>query len=116
MENNVPKTPMPLVAGILSIVSGALKLLGFLVLIIVSIFFAVTPERFTRVNPVVILIIISIVLIALGVLSIVGGIYTIQRKSFGLSQAGSIAALLPFNLLGLAAIILIALSRKEFAD
>ena len=115
METNVKNTAMPSVAGILSIVSGVLKLLWFLVLIIVSIFMAV-PERFTRINPVVILVTISLVLIVLGVLAIVGGVYTLQRKNFGLSLAGAIAALLPFNLLCLAAVILLALSRKEFAD
>jgi hypothetical protein len=116
METSVPKTAMPLVAGILSIVAGASKLIGFLVLIVISIFYASGPERYMPVNPVVILIIGGIFLIVLGVLAIVGGVYTIQRRNFGLSLAGAIAALLPFNLLGLASVILIALARKEFTD
>ncbi len=114
METNIQKTAMPTVAGILSIISGAFKLIGFLVLIAVGFFVAVSPDRYTRMNPVWILTIVGIILIVLGVLSIVGGVYTLQRKKFGLSLAGAIAALLPLNLLGLAAVILLALSRREF--
>jgi hypothetical protein len=110
-----PRTAMPLIAGILSIISGAGKLLGFLGLIVASIFM-IMPERFSRINLTLFLVIGGIVLIVLGVLAIVGGVYSIQRKKFGLSLAGAIAALLPFNLLGLAAVILVALARREFPD
>jgi hypothetical protein len=47
-------------------------------------------------------------------LAVIGGIYALQREKFGLAVTGSIAAFLPFSLLGLASIILIALSKDEF--
>jgi hypothetical protein len=115
MRSNVQKTAMPIVAGILSIVSGALKLIGILVIIFASFFLAVEPSMSTRIqHPVILLSMVVIVLAILGVLGVVGGVYMLKRKNFGLSLAGSIAAFLPFNLLGLAAIILLALSKKEF--
>lgn len=114
MEANVQKTAMPMVAGILSIIQGAFNLLGFLGLIFVGLFAIVTPDRFRILNPVAAFAFIGVILIILGVLAIVGGVYALQRKNFGLSLTGAIAALLPFNLLGLAAVILMALSRREF--
>jgi hypothetical protein len=49
-----------------------------------------------------------------GILAIVGGIYALRRKIWGLALAGSIAAFFPSWLLGIAAIVLTALSKKEF--
>ncbi len=61
-----------------------------------------------------VVIIIGAVLVVLGVLAIVGGISAIRRKSFGLSRAGAICALLPLNVLGLLAVIFVSLGRMEF--
>jgi hypothetical protein len=49
-----------------------------------------------------------------GILAIVGGIYALQRKIWGLALAGSIAAFFPSWILGIAAIVFIALSKNEF--
>jgi hypothetical protein len=49
-----------------------------------------------------------------GILAIVGGIYALQRKIWGLALAGSIAAFFPSWILGIAAIVLTALSKNEF--
>ena len=49
-----------------------------------------------------------------GIVAIVGGIYSMQRKIWWLALAGSVAALLPLWLLGIVSLILIALSRDEF--
>jgi hypothetical protein len=114
MQPNVRKTAMPTAAGILSIISGAFKLLAFLVLIVVGLFWAVAPYRLDRVRPEVLFGLAAFVLLVLGVLSIIGGVYCLRRKNFGLSLAGAIAALLPFNLLGIAAVILVAMSKPEF--
>jgi hypothetical protein len=65
------------------------------------------------IHPSAILPLFSIPLI-LGILAIIGGIYALHRKKSGLALTGSIAAFLPFSLLGLASIILIALSKDEF--
>ena len=113
METTTKRTPMPLIAGILAIVSGGFKLLGGLGLITFA-FFAIAPPAITRIGPLALFLGILVPLIILIVLSILGGIYAIQRKRFGLALTSSIAALLPFSVLGLASIILIALSKGEF--
>jgi len=59
-------------------------------------------------------IIVGGLLFVLGIIAIVGGISAIRRKSFGLSLAGAICALIPLNLLGLLAVIFVSLGRREF--
>ena len=51
----------------------------------------------------------------LGILAVVGGIFAIRRKRFGLSLAGAICAL-PLYALGVPAVIFICLSKKEFGE
>ena len=59
-------------------------------------------------------IIVGGLLVVLGIIAIVGGISAIRRKSFGLSLAGAICALIPLNPLGLLAVIFVSLGRREF--
>jgi hypothetical protein len=113
MTTPVNKTPMPIVAGILAIAAGGFKILTLVGMICFS-FFLISPIPEFELFPVVIMLVISVPLAILGILAIIGGISAVQRKSFGLAVAGSIAAFLPFSLLGLASIILIALSKSEF--
>ena len=109
------KAWMPTVAGILAITSGCLKLLGVFGLMIAIIAVAADPYRHAGgVDPLVILLAIAIPLAVVGILSTVGGIYALLRRNWGLALAGSIAAVLPFSLLGVAALILTALCRDEF--
>jgi len=49
----------------------------------------------------------------LGIVAIVGGISAVRRKRFGLSLAGAICAL-PSVILGIPAVIFVALSKREF--
>ena len=60
------------------------------------------------------LIIMGGLLLVLGILAIAGGVSAIRRKSFGLSLAGAICALIPLNLLGLLAVIFVSLGKREF--
>lgn len=53
-------------------------------------------------------------LIILGVVSILGGIFSIKRSVWGLALAGSISTFLSLIFLGIPAITLIALSKREF--
>jgi len=118
------KTWKPVVAGILDIISGIPSLIGVLYMIIAIV---VTGSAALHIPGMVIPgmpaipefvpIILSIIAGALafvGILAIVGGIFALQRKNWGLALAGSIAAFLPWSLLGIAAIILTALSKNEF--
>ena len=114
MQTTTKRTPLPLIAGILAIASGGFKLLSLIGLIIASFVVMVSPVSAIGMSPVTILLIITIPLAILGILAIIGGIYALQRKNFGLAVTGSITAFLPFSLLGLASIILISLARDEF--
>jgi len=108
-----PRTAMPAIAGALAIASAGLKLLALLGLVAAGIFMAM-PASAGLVAPLATLLVITIPLFILLVLAIIGGIFAIQRKMWGLALAGSIAAFLPFSLLGIASIVLVALSRDEF--
>jgi hypothetical protein len=59
------------------------------------------------------LVIMGGLLLALGILSVTGGVSAIRRKRFGLSLAGAICALLS-GLLGILAVIFVALGKREF--
>jgi hypothetical protein len=106
---------MPTVAGILTLISGGFRLLGVLGIIVASIFISFAPRMNDAAHyPFLILLILGIFLLISGVIAVIGGIYTLRRRNWGMSLAGAILAFLPFNLLGLASIILLILCRQEF--
>jgi hypothetical protein len=112
-----PETAMPTVAGILTLISGGLRLLGIPVLILIGFFIEASPRADIRFqHPWIIISIAAILLVIGGVLAVIGGIYTLRRKYWGWALTGAIFAFLPFNLLGLASIILVALSKREFGS
>jgi hypothetical protein len=114
------KTGKPIAGGILNIVTGALGLLSFIGLMIAL---AVVTEGVFQlglefvpgiwVAPTV-LIIVAIFSIIFGILALIGGIYAVQRKKWGLALAGSIIAILGILPLGIVSTILIATSKDEF--
>ena len=112
---------MAITAGILDIVAGSLRALGTLVAAIVVATMAALgrnelpyAEDFPIAITASILITLAIFLLIISILAIVGGAYAVRRKNWGMALAGSIAALLCATPLGIAAIVLIALSKKEF--
>jgi hypothetical protein len=126
MESRVAKqrTWAPTVAGILEIIEGAFSILGFLFLLIASIVVG-TGSSWAGINEsefaplavgtvAAILAVIAVVVLAVAVLEVVGGIAALQRKNWGLALAGSIAAAIPGNILGILAIIFLAISKNEF--
>ncbi len=60
------------------------------------------------------LLIAGIVLVALGILAILGGASALKRSSFGMALIGAICAFLTVNVLGLLALIFVSLSSGEF--
>lgn len=113
METTTKQTAIPIIGGVLAIAAGGLKLLVLIGLVIASIF-AVAPQGDFPVNIGILALLVIIVLAILSILAIVGGIYALHRKKFGLAVTGAITAFLPFSLIGLASIVLISLSRDEF--
>ncbi len=117
------KTWKPVVAGILNIVAGVIHLIGFIGVIVAifvigsgTYFWEFTPELFPITIGWVqtILIIVAVFTAVLGILPLLGGIYSVQRKQWGLALAGSIAAIFGTAVLGLLAVIFTAMSRDEF--
>jgi hypothetical protein len=122
----VNQTWKPTVAGILNIVGGALRILAAIALVIGIMFFvpvSVTggpgpvPDMPNWMIPGVlstILVAGSLFLLIVGILPIIGGIYALQRKKWGLALAGSIVAILGSSVMGILATIFVAISKDEF--
>ena len=106
------KTALPVIAGVLILVSEGFKLLGLLGLFVASLFIFIWPPLI--ISPVGIVFIALVVYIALTAVAVIGGIQALRRKHWGLALTGAVIAALPFSLFGVAAVILVVLSREEF--
>ena len=102
------RTWKPTTAGILSIIAGALQVIaGIAVAIVGGIGGAFIGIPWLSV--------IGGPLIVLGVIAIVGGSCALKRRVWGLALAGSICALVgPWAILGILAVIFVALGKGEF--
>lgn len=121
MQNNAR------IGGILSIVAGALGGIGSLIgmLFMILIFsFATTDSsyyydgyRYAEGSFAVIMVIwitFAVFFVLVGALGVVGGIFAIRRKNWGLALAGAIAGTITFFPVGVPAIIFVALGKGEF--
>jgi hypothetical protein len=103
------KTWKPTVGGILAIISG---IVGIIVGLIV---FTWGPFAGAWFMAWLGAIVISPLFIISGIIAIVGGMYALQRKIWGLALAGSICALFSSaGILGILAIIFVVLGKREF--
>jgi hypothetical protein len=112
----VKRTWMPTTAGFLCIVAGALEILSG---IFVGVLFGALSTMFDLFTDLGALpglgAIIGIPFVILGIVALIGGIFSLQRKNWGLSLAGAICALFPGGgLLGILSVIFVSLSKKEF--
>jgi len=109
------KTKKPVIGGILTIFSGLLGLVG---IASYTIGFGDPGSGIGKgdMPPFVPSIIfgMSIPAVVIAILAVTGGILAVMRKQWAWSLAGSIAASLSLIILGIPAIVLIALSREEF--
>jgi len=113
--------------GVLSIVAGAFEVIGGgLMVALVSLriplrlwlssFLSGVPGSWHVYSWAVVPIwpmIMGGLLLVLGIIAIAGGVSAIKRKSFGLSLAGAICALLSVPL-GILAVIFVSLGKREF--
>jgi hypothetical protein len=130
MESSIRRRSGLLTAGgVLCIVGGVLQVIvgGVVVAVIMSpgLRRALLPpipmpamppgwyEHFVPAMPVWLSIVGALVL-ALGTVAIIGGVYALRKKGFGMALAGAICALPA--ILGIPAIILVSLSTGEFGE
>ena len=106
------KTWKPTTAGILSIIAGVIGAIGGIMLAVIGRSIPLIPT--TPEIGAGILAAIGIPLIILGIVAIVGGIYALRRRLWGLALAGSICSLICVWFLGIPAIIFAALGKGEF--
>jgi len=114
---------MPTAAGVLCIVSGSLGLFSRLIWLAFGNALASQIQHFfdpsSTYNPFsgffIFFGIIYLFSAVLDILGVIGGIFALQRRNWGMSQAGAISTLLAGSwLFGALSIVFISLSRKEF--
>jgi len=112
----------PIMAGILDIVSGAIGMVGGLYFVVLTSLFR-SMHEILRADPIVIeqteqiiskLFAIPFVLVFIGIISIIGGVYALQRRIWGLALAGAICSCIVFPIFGLPSIIITGLAQEEF--
>ena len=111
------KTAKPVIAGIFNIVIGSLGLLLSFSLFLLVFVSGLDFENYLGIFPEFIAaaaVFIAGVALILALLVMISGIYALERRYWGLSLAGSIVAALTGGMLGIASLVLIALSRDEF--
>ena len=114
------------VGGVLTIISGVFGLIEFLGMIGMTIFlsyiftsptFNVRPGSHESLRMVQLVYgIMAFVLLVLGVVAIVGGIYAMKKRLWGMALAGAICGILTFLPLGIIATVFIAQAQKEFSS
>ena len=119
---------IPVTAGILNVISGVFALIGGMAVAsipgtpmsnaIVSYYIYSTGSGAATTESVATLIIriVATLLIFLGVTSLLGGIYALRRKFWGLTLAGAVFSLFYLPPLGIPSTIFTLLSRREFAQ
>jgi len=109
------KTWKPTTAGILSIISGSLTVIIGLIVTALGTALGGLLGMFGLFGIGGAIAGMSAIPIILGIVAILGGIYALRRKNWGLALAGSICALFPGWILGIPAIIFLVLSKGEFS-
>jgi len=113
----------PIMAGILDIVSGAIGMVGGIYFVILSAVFQ-TIREVIHMDPVIIqqteqiiskLFAVPFVLVFIGIISIIGGVYALQRRIWPFALAGAISSCIVFPIFGIPSIIITALAKEEFS-
>ena len=119
--------------GVLSIIVGALEVIGGAMLVAVTMlgcwplgfsFCPALPGLDIASNPnmglfglcavtPLYMTIVGAIFVVLGIIAIAGGVSAVRRRSFGLALAGAICTL-PSIIFGILALIFISLAREEF--
>jgi len=124
MPAQTQKTWMPAVGGALVIVAGILAIaMGAMYMTLDASDFedlgVALPAEYTAEDLAGMMTMCGAVLLVFAVIAIIGGVFGIRRKYFGLAIAGGVFGLLGIgffvgSVLALVGLILLAVSRKEF--
>ena len=111
-------TIKPRIAGVLIIVTGSIGILGMLILAFLV--WAVSEGMavgfgYPNNAPLWIILVLGLIAAIPGVFAVVGGVSALNRRHWSLALAGAICACLYFNVLGIPALVLLILSKNEFA-
>lgn len=111
------KTWMPTTGGILTIICGSVNILIAITFFIISV--SCTPGGLRHLAPSAMqttLFFASLIILTIGIVTVTGGVKALHRYSWGLALAGSILSIFNFFwFLGVASVVFIAMSRKEFS-
>lgn len=112
------------IGGILAIISGAFGVLGGILGAIFSIYMIGsmygqgyvygTPPQFTQFMT-IFYSAIGVFFAIVGILGIVGGVFALKRRRWGLALAGAIAGTVTFFPCGIPSIIYVTMAKPEFA-
>jgi hypothetical protein len=115
------------IGGVLSIVAGSFGIMGMLFFLFIGLMFLFFPGEYDgtyrydtwstgggEIFVAVWFFILGIFSLLTGALAIVGGIFGLRRRHWGLALAGSIASAFTFFPCGVPAIIFTALGKPEF--
>ena len=109
------------VAGILDITAGIIGILGGIPLLVLAfggaVVLGMVPEPEANrlaILPLALFLPLAIFGFLAGLVAIVGGLAAINRRRWGLSVAGAIAAIFGFFPVGIAAVIFTILAEPEF--
>ena len=105
------KPNLSLAAGIIEIAFGCLGLVSALVAEVFLYFFVSDVEEF----PLFVLL-IPPTMIAPAIVAIVGGVFSLKRRSWVMALIGAIALLLTSSIPGVAALVLVIMGRDEFEE
>lgn len=119
-----PKTAIPIIAGVFSMVTGALGLLAAVMLILATDYLnSLIGGIGFGIDISGIVMVLALIGVLFSALVLISGIFAVQRSHFGFAIIGAILGMIlvgPFTywflgvVFGLLAIILLAVSHKEF--
>ena len=112
MDGAIKKTWMPTVAGILDIVIGSLILIMLFLFGISPILAEPVGAGIFHFNSSMLFLILPGIIISS--LDIIGGVFAIRRRRWKWALTGSISSAIGPTPLGVAAIVLLVLSKNEF--
>jgi hypothetical protein len=115
------------VGGVLSIVSGGIGVMGALSMLFVVLVLQYTsgdyiyysngyyyPDDFWAFIT-IFYVVIGVIGLLLSALGIIGGIYALRRKRWGLALAGAIASCFTFFPCGVPAVVFVSMAKPEFS-